>query len=821
MFRNYLLIALRNFKRQKLFSLLNIFGLALGLASAIFIFLYVSDELSYDIMHPHYKNTYRVGSTFKNPDGQSFDNTVSPGFFMKYAKDNRSEVLHAARIAYIGYPTSLHDKSKDKIILTEEIRWAEPNFKDVLAFELLKGNEQKMFENFNTMVISETGARRLFGNEDPMGKVITVKHTWATRGQEIDVMVTGVYRDYSSNSHFKPKYILNLHALRAVYGEKFNEFLEASRFGENTNFFENYIVLKPEASTKPLKATFDRLADQMIRTDSASAAAGWKFTSFITKMSDLHFDPKNLWEDNTRGDKMYLTIFSGIAMLIMLIACINYMNLATARSVKRAKEVGLRKSFGSNRMEIAKQFFLESFLMTVGSLLLAFVLVILFLKPFNQLAHKTFSFASLFNPYMLLIVLGIVIFMGFISGIYPAVYLSRFRPVEVLKGQIAKGKGAELFRKSLVTIQYTVALILIICTFIVIKQMDKLKTTKLNEQGSQILSIRFGGIAQQERFAEFKRSVLQDPDIEYVTMANHLPRLNYFGWIGANVKFPEFNDKNLQWNQLNVDFDFAKTYQLQFIAGRDFEIGNLNDSSSMIINEAGVKALNQPISKVVGTTVKDNNDTARIFRIIGVVKDFPYRSMHQPIEPLLLNPNLHFIDKIAYIKLPAGKFQQKIASIEKKWRAVFPNTGFDRWFLSDEFNRMYLVEGRVSSLAKAFAVLAILITVLGVFGLASYTAEQRTKEVGIRKVLGADEKQVIGLFVWVFVKIFAVACLVAIPLAWFAAYKWLQGFAYKTSISPMIFALSLLGLLGVTLITVSYEILKSARTNPVTSLRTE
>ena len=250
MFRNYLLIAFRNFKRQKLFSLINIFGLALGLASSILIFLYVSDELRYDTMHPSYKNTYRVGSTFKNPDGQSFDNTVSPGFFIKYIKDNRTEVTHAIRIAYIGYPTSLHDKAKDKIILTEEIRWAEPNFTDVLDFRLLKGSQDKMFDHFNTMVISETGAERLFGKEDPIGKTITVKHTWATRGQEIDVMVTGVYSDYPSNSHFKPKYILNLYALRAVYGEKFNDFLEASRFGENTNFFENYIVLKPGASTK-------------------------------------------------------------------------------------------------------------------------------------------------------------------------------------------------------------------------------------------------------------------------------------------------------------------------------------------------------------------------------------------------------------------------------------------------------------------------------------------------------------------------------------------------------------------------------------------
>jgi len=241
----------------------------------------------------------------------------------------------------------------------------------------------------------------------------------------------------------------------------------------------------------------------------------------------------------------------------------------------------------------------------------------------------------------------------------------------------------------------------------------------------------------------------------------------------------------------------------------------------MIINEAGVRALSQTIDKVIGSTVKDNNDSNRLYRIIGVVKDFPYRSMHQPIEPLLLNPHLHNVDKIAYIKLPAGKFQEKIASIEKKWKAVFPDTGFDHWFLSGEFNRMYMVEVRVSSLAKAFAVLAILITILGVFGLASYTAEQRTKEVGIRKVLGADERQVIRLFLWVFVKIFAVACVMAIPVAWFAAYKWLQGFAYRTSISPMIFAISFAGLLLVTLLTVGYEILKSARANPVKSLRTE
>jgi putative ABC transport system permease protein len=504
------------------------------------------------------------------------------------------------------------------------------------------------------------------------------------------------------------------------------------------------------------------------------------------------------------------------------------MNLATARSARRAREVGLRKSLGSQRREIAKQFFYESFMMTIGSLSIALILVVIFLQPFNDLAHKSFTLGSLANPVMVAIVLAIVLFMAVVSGSYPAIYLSGFRPVEVLKGQLVRGIGAEAFRKSLVATQYGVSLVLIISTFVVVRQMNYMQSSKLNQTGSQLLSIRYGGTAPQERFESFRQSVLQDPDIDHVTMANHLPRLNYFGFIGARIRFPELEDQDLNWKQLNVDFEFAKTYALEFVAGRDFDPSNTADSASTILNEAAVKALNQPLEKIIGSSVVETyfnpnlgQQDTRSMKVIGVVKDFPYESMHQAIDPLLLNPHLHFVDRIAYVKLPSGNFQQKIAEIESKWKTIYPGVAFDFWFVSDEFNRMYLTESRVSSLARSFAVLAILITALGVFGLASYTAEQKTKEVGIRKVLGAAVSQVILMFVWGFLKIFLLASVVAMPLSYFLANYWLEDFVYRSPIRPEIFVASLSGLLLITLLTVSYETWKAARTNPVNALRSE
>lgn len=822
MFTNYLLIALRNFQRQKLFSLLNMFGLALGLASAILIFLYVSDELQYDNMHPYGSNTYRVGCTVTNPEGQELVNTVAPGFWTRQLKENNGDVIHNIVVDNIGYPTSLHHKAEDKILLTEEIRWAEPGFNKVIYFNLLQGNADKIFEDHNSIVLSETGARKMFGDKDPIGEIITIKHQWATRGREIDVKVTGIYKDLPANSHFKPHYIINLNALRSVVDD-FNAYMEGSTF-RDSEFFENYLVIAKGGDVREVERAMQQSASMMAQADSNFVAGGWKITPFVIEVGDMHFDTQNVWEPGFGGDKKYLAVFSGVAVLILVIACINYMNLATARSARRAREVGLRKSLGSRRREIAGQFFSESTLMTIGSLLVALVLVIIFLQPFNHLAHKSFSFSSLLDPWLLLIMFSITIFMAFVSGSYPAIYLSAFRPVDVLKGQIVKGRAAEFFRKSLVTVQYAVSLVLIIATVIVIRQMQHMQGSKLNELGTQLLSIRYGGTAPQDKFESFRQAVLTDKDIQHVTMANHLPRLNYFGWIGTTLRFPEFDSKDLQWSELNVDFDFAKTYRLEFIAGRDFDAANQADSTSLILNESAVKALNQPIDKIIGTSVthlNGRNGQTEEFKVIGIVKDFPYKSMHQTIEPLALNPKLHFIDRIAYVELPAGMAQEKIKFVESKWKDVFPGIGFDYWFVSDEFNRMYATEETVSSLSKTFAGLAILITALGIFGLASYTAEQKTKEVGIRKVMGAEVRQVVAMFLWIFFKIFMVAAVIAVPVAYFLSDFWLKNFAYRTEISALVFVASLTGLLFITVVTIGYETWKAARANPAHSLRTE
>jgi putative ABC transport system permease protein len=448
------------------------------------------------------------------------------------------------------------------------------------------------------------------------------------------------------------------------------------------------------------------------------------------------------------------------------------------------------------------------------------LIVFLVLPLFNSLAQKDFVFITFFNI-RLMAAMGVLIFIVAISaGSYPAFYLSKFKPVQVLKGGKLSIKGSDPIRKTLVISQFSISFIMLICTGVLLKQINFMKSSKLNEQGEQIISIRYGGSAPFEKYPVYKNTVLQDPNFNDVTMANHLPRLDYFGWIGITIKIPEVSDQDYQWSELNVDFNFPKVFNLVFLTGRDFIVENPADSNACLINEAAFKNLGIDITEAVGLRIEDSG-SQRISTVIGVVKDFPYRSIHQAIEPLRISARPHWLDQIVYVKLPVNNMQEHIQILESKWKEVFPGIGFDYWFLDQEFNRMYESEIRMSDLSESFSVIPIFIACLGLFGLASYMTEQRTKEISIRKVLGASVKQILVLFLSTFLKMLIISAIVAGPIAYFLMNKWLQQFVYRVSIDWKIILSSIGIVFGLTLLTVSYELIKASTANPVNALKHE
>jgi putative ABC transport system permease protein len=579
-------------------------------------------------------------------------------------------------------------------------------------------------------------------------------------------------------------------------------------------FMASYVVFKNGADTESAENQLESLVYDNLADEAGS------FIPVFSRLDDLYFDKQVQWIFEGSGDISYIYIFGSIAVLLIIIASINYMNLATARSTKRSREVGLRKVMGSNRSKLIFQFIIESFLTTLLSLVLSFILAILILPVFNTLAQKDFVISSFFNLRLLGGMAVIIFLVSILAGSYPALYLSKFKPVEVLRGGKLSARGSNPLRKVLVVFQFSITFFLLICTGVLMKQINFLKSSKLNEQGEQILSIRYGGNAPIEKFSAFKNTVLEDPNFTYVTMANHLPRLDYFGGIGIEVKVPEVSDQDYQWSELSVDYDFPKAFNLELLAGRDFNIENPADSNSCLINEAAAKNLDIDLSEAIGLTIEDLQ-SQRISKVIGVVKDFPYRSMHHTIGPLRVSARPHPVDQIVYVSLPAENVQAQIQKLESKWKEVFPGIGFDYWFLDQEFGRMYESETRMSDLTESFSIVAIFIACLGLFGLASYMTEQRTKEIGIRKVMGATIGQILGLFLSIFLKMLIISAVLAGPIAFYLINEWLLQFSYHISIDWTIIASAIGIVFGITILTVSYELIKASTANPVNAIRYE
>jgi putative ABC transport system permease protein len=832
MFLNYLLLAVRNLKKQRGYSLVNAIGLAIGLASAMFIFLYVQDELSFDQAHPHANNTYRLGYRIDSPNGETQAYPASPAGWDNYIKDNYQGITEITSFNSDGMPTTIAYEPTDKIVLSEDIIWAERNYNKVLYLPIVKGSPTDPLKEVNSFLISESAAKELFGEEDPLNKVVTISHMYTTNGKKIDMMITGVFKDLPANIHLRPKYIGNILALKQVMPEIENLLSTSMGDGQNNFWTQSFFVANDDSQINAIQEDLQKRANAII----AKFNLQFKFKPLIRKITDVHFDQDIDWSVyHKSADKKYIAVFITLGVLILIVACINYINLATARSANRAREMGLRKTFGGIRTQLFSQFMIESFVLVLLSTFLALLLVILFIPQFNNLTGKTFSIFYLANPTTILMIIGVIFFVTILAGSYPALFVSGFQPAIVLKGKFAFGKGSNLFRQFLTTVQFIVAVTLLTGTVIVVRQMGLMRNSKLNEAGKQIVSIRYGGftgVANDAKYLTFKNKVMEDPEIESMTLANHLPRLDFFGPINMTMQFPEVGEDKHEWFQLNGDYDFPRTFRMKILAGRDFDPKNVSDSTAILLNESAVKALKLTPEEAVGKSVirpdyvmgyrrLDSTKLPVTGHVIGVVEDFPYKSMLKKIDPLAISPKPHTDDRIIHVRLPANRMSEKIASLEKKWKEVYPDFGFDYWFIDEEFGHMYENEAKVAELTEKFSALAILITCVGLYGLAAFMSEQRTKEIGIRKSMGASNSQILVLLLSVFGKLLLVATIIGIPIAFYFSSKWLQTFVYKTSLSVFVFGSAILVIALITLVTVGYESLKASLTNPVKALRHE
>ena len=592
MLLNYFVLALRNLRKQRSYAIINTLGLSIGLASAFFILLYVRHELTYDSYHADADKLYRIGYHLNFPNGDTEAAPYCPAGWDNYLKETYPSVGKITSFTTTGMPTSIEHEPRNTILLTEEIIWAEANLTDVLSIEVIRGQKVQPLKEMNSIMLAESVARSLFGDEDPVNKMLTTQHNFMTDGKKIAMIVTAVYKDIPSNSHIRPKYILNIMSLKEVRPNI--ETLLSTSMGDSDNdnmFTQSLFTLSDETAIPSILEDLQKRADQITQRFNLD----FKLRPLVRKITNVHFDKEINWSiDHKSVDKNYIYIFISIAILILLVACINYINLSTAKSVTRAKEIGLRKTFGGIRWQLFFQFMIESFVMVLIATSVALVLVILFIPAFNTLTGKTFSATSVFSLPMILITLTVVIGVTVLAGFYPAIFVSGFQPASVLKGKFAFRKGSNIMRQALTTVQFVVAVMLLFGTVVVVRQMDLMRNSKLNESGNQIVSIRYGGFAgtaTDQQYNTFKNRLLQDGEITSVTLANHLPRLDFFGPINMRMQFPDISEEQHEWFQLNGDYDFPTTFGLKLIAGRTFDPANVRDSTAVLLNESAVKTL--------------------------------------------------------------------------------------------------------------------------------------------------------------------------------------------------------------------------------------
>jgi putative ABC transport system permease protein len=792
MFKNYFKTAFRNLSRHKLFSGLNIFGLATGLACSILIFLWVKDELSYDKFNPNADHIFRV--TEKDNDE---DYAVVPPSLAYAIKTQIPAIQNATRVTSVQKMITVGTKKFDE----KNVYYADTNFLKIFNYPLLKGNVATVLSSPNSVVLTEKTAIKYFGSADAApGKTIHIDND--IKGSTL--LVTGVLKNIPSNSHLQPYMLISMDLYDKVNNPKHGW----------TNF-DVYVYFQLKDAVAPTSSNLNNINKQIKEIYNQN---NHEFpASFASQpLTDIHLHSHYLLDVAGRGNYQYVKIFALAAIFIIIIACINFMNLATAVSGQRAKEVGLRKTIGARRSQLIAQFIGESLLLSFISLLIAVLIVYLLLPLFNQLALKTISFNPL-NPNIFISLIGVVIITGLLSGSYPAFFLSSFNPIKALKGNKILRSNKSFLRNGLVVLQFSISVILIVATLVVYNQLQFIQNRDIGFNKENLLYMKMPGVGDLKNNKDAMQATLaQYPDITNFTFTDELPTnltsSSQLTWRGMNP------GTNVMANRLRVDENFIKTFGMQMVAGRSFFKDFGDNDNGYVVNETALKAMglnvNNAIGKVISISLEDKE-----LPIIGVVKDFNFQPVQQTIEPLVMKSN--FGGGYVVIRTTPASIQKVIASLQKTFHNVYGDYPFSYGFVNDDLSKLYATEQRMEKLFNVFSILSIVISCLGLFGLATFAAQQRIKEIGVRKVLGANEAGIVALLSKDFIKLVLLSFLIAFPIAWWALNQWLQGFAYRININWEVFAIAGFSALFIALLTVSFQAIKAAMANTVKSLRTE
>jgi putative ABC transport system permease protein len=810
MVKSYFKIAWRNLIKNKFFSLINITGLAIGLSCFLLIALYVLDELRYDRFYPNADRIYRINSDIRF-GGADLHMPVTSDMMGQLLKKDYPQVEEYTRI-YTFNGDKLIKKNNEYI---DEVRVAhvDSTFFNVFTLPVIQGDTRTALIEPNTVVITGTMAKKYFGSTDVVGKTIEIKDD-----KNPFYKITAVIKDIPENAHFHFDFFFSMKNVDYNWGQL------------TSHNFYTYLRLKKGTDYKAFEKNFDKYTEKYVIPEAKKfmninsmeefKKAGNQLVYSIIPLTDIHLHSNRAFELSPGGNIQYVYIFSAVALFILLIACINFMNLTTARSANRAREVGIRKVLGTERKELITQFLFESTLMVLLSLIIAVGVAYAVLPLFNDVANKQMTVSGLFTPYMLPLLITLPLVVGLMAGSYPAFFLSAFKPIEVLKGKLTLGSSSSRLRSLLVVFQFATSVFLIVGTIVVYRQLNYIQTKNLGYNKNQVLIID-GVSALNNNVTAFKNEVLQMRGIVSGTLGGYLPVSNSSRSDNTYSKEAVMDSKNgFDMQNWYVDYDYLKTLGMQILKGRYFSPEFGSDSAAIVINETTAKILGypDPVGKKIYASADAEGHT-KSYTVIGVVKNFNFESLHQDVGPLaFLLGGGH---GLAAFKITATDAKSLIAQIQNKWKALASALPFSYRFLDDSFDEMYRAEQRVGKIAIIFSVLAIFIACLGLFGLATFIAEQRTKEIGIRKVLGASVSGITMLLSKDFLKLIFIAALISFPVAWYFMNRWLQDFAYRIKIEWWIFTAAIIIVLLVAMLTVSFQAIKAAIANPVKSLRTE